>query len=91
MVFRITGGSAGDEAEHDDGQRAAPEDHHEQRIGQHHGRGGQRRHPGLAGLLQQLVALHQHAAGDADQRDQDAGRQAFAGGDEEAADDVLLG
>ena len=53
MVFRITGGSAGDEAHHDDGPGVAAEDHHEQRIGEHERRRGERGHPGFAGLLQQ--------------------------------------
>ena len=41
------GRQAGDEADHDDGRRAAAEDHQEQRIHQHGRRGGQRGDPGL--------------------------------------------
>ena len=42
-----TGDSAGGEADDDDGQRTAPEQHQEQRIGQHQRRRGQGGEPGL--------------------------------------------
>ena len=41
-------------------------------------------------LLQQLEAVQQHAAGDAEHREHDAGGEAFGEGEQEAAEHVLL-
>ena len=80
----------GDESHHDDGPGAAPEDHQEKRIHQHDRRRGHGRNPSLAGLLQRLEAMHQHAAGDAEHREHDAGGETLGGGEHKAAEHVFF-
>ena len=74
----------GGEAHHHDGERAAAEDHEIERIHQHQRRGRDRRDPGLGRQPQQVIPVEQHAAGDAEDRDQDARGERFAGGQQEA-------
>ena len=70
---------AGDEAQHDDGQRAATEDHQEQRIRQHERRGRHGGDPGLAGEPHQLDAMEEHAECDAEKcQQQPAARHSHA-------------
>ena len=74
----------GGEAHHHDGHGAAAEDDQIERIHQHERRSRNRRHPGLGRKPQQVIAVEQHAAGHAEDRDQDAGRERLAGGEQEA-------
>ena len=90
MVLRMTGSEAGDERHHDDGERAPPEDHQEQRIHQHQRRRGEGGDPGLAGKPEQLHAVEKNADGDAEERQQDARGKAFPRGEQETVRDVLL-
>ena len=90
MVLRITGGSAGDEAHHDDGPGVAAEDHQEQRIHQHDRRRGQRRDPGLGRPAQQVDAIAAARRGHADHGDHHAGGEGLEDGQAKALADVLL-
>jgi hypothetical protein len=70
MVLRMTAGQAGDEAHHDDGGLAAPEDDKEQRIHLHCRRRSHRGDPGFGRLAQEFDAIEQHPDADAEQREQ---------------------
>src|SRR5262249_10186361 len=89
-VVEHRGGSPRREAHHHDGEGAPAEDHEIERIHQHQGGGSDRRDPGLGGEPQQMVAVEQDPARNAEDGHQDAGGESFAGGEQEALEHVLL-